>query len=161
MGIGHIGCSSVGNCLFGSRQVIGRCRLVVLGRSGSVYCRIVIDQVASTECGKRFRGFCRVGIVDELPAIAEADEKTVYYLKSKDNAIEITGYKNPNNPSDISEVKDLNHTEAVTITKPRLVPYIIGVDQSNHKAWFTAGSSMRPLTAQEVIDIWNSVEIGG
>ena len=113
-----------------------------------------IDKIIETQAST-------FAIVDELPAIAEADEKTVYYLKSKDNAIEITGYKNPNNPSDVSEVKDLNHTEAVTITKPRLVPYIIGVDQSNHKAWFTAGSSMRPLTAQEVIDIWNSVEIGG
>lgn len=102
-------------------------------------------------------------IVDVLPNVNVADDKTVYYKKSSSNVNEITGYRNPLNPSDISPAMDSTHDIPVYQERPALVPYVVGKNPDNNtRAWYTCGADEKaPLSDRQIIELWNNVEIGG
>ena len=108
---------------------------------------------------KKMAGFT---IVDKLPAIASANPTLVYYKKTKDKVRDITGYANPDDPTDIAEEEDAIHTEPVYTERPALIPYIIGNDAvTGDKVWYTTGNSVNeqvPLTDDEINEIWDAID---
>lgn len=106
---------------------------------------------------KNVAGFA---IVDKLPKIETANAKLVYYKRTKDKMQEITGYANPDDPTDISEEPDETHTEPIITEHPLLVPYIIGKDADNNKVWYTTGGSAKDHDAipeETILEIWNKI----
>lgn len=109
---------------------------------------------------KRSHGF---DIVNELPPIQTADIGIVYYKTTSKCVVEIKGYRkidDPDDTDDLTPEPDAEHVIPVYISRPALVPYIIGI-VNGRRVWYTvAGQTVdtSPISDEEILAIWHSYD---
>lgn len=105
-------------------------------------------------------------IVNTLPPIQTANIGLVYYKTTAQAVTEIKGYRridDTDDTDDLTPEPDATHVIPVYISRPALIPYIIGV-VNGHRVWYTVAGhpvDSSPISDEEILAIWHRYdEIG-